>query len=118
MSTRSQLLHDRIVAFAASVDHIVERIPRNVGGQHVARQLAKSSTSPIGNYGEACDAESPADYIHKMKVSLKEFRETLGWLNYVQKQWHHRLDATACQRECNELIAIFVTCVKKAGGKE
>ena len=116
MANRSEQLQRRIATFAASVDTLIDRLPRDTGGQNAARQLAKCSTSPIANYGEACEAESPRDYIHKMKICLKELRETRGWLMYISIRSAGSIEVEQFEQECNELIAIFVTCVKKASG--
>jgi four helix bundle protein len=86
-------------------------------GQNAAKQMAKCSSSPFANYCEACEAESPRDYIHKVKTALKELRETRGWIVYVEKLLHGALDVSALDGECNELIAILVTCVRKAREK-
>jgi four helix bundle protein len=118
MSDKSEALQNRLAQFAADVDTLIGRLPRDVGGQNLARQLSKSSTSPFSNYCEACEAESTADYVHKMKVCLKELRETRAWLVYARTRAHGNLDVTTLEKECNELIAIFVTCVKKARGEE
>lgn len=118
MSQKSELLQDRLARFAADVDALIRRLPRDIGSQNLARQLSKSSTSPFANYCEACEAESTADYVHKMKIALKELRETRGWIVYARTRSHGKLDVTDLEKECNELIAIFVTCVKKAMGDE
>jgi four helix bundle protein len=118
MSRKSELLQDRLAKFAADVDELIDRLPRDVGGQNLARQLAKCSTSPFANYCEACEAESPTDYVHKMKIGLKELRETCGWLVYARIRSRGAIDVSALKAECNELIAIFVTCIKRARGEE
>jgi len=69
-------LQDRLISFAARVINVVEAMPSNRIGNHVASQLVRSATSPAPNYGEAQSAESRKDFVHKMKVALKELRET------------------------------------------
>ena len=46
----------------------------------VANQLLKSGTSIGANIHEAQNAESKADFIHKVKVAAKEMEETKYWL--------------------------------------
>ena len=53
-------------------------------GRHIGKQLMRSATSAGANYEEACGAESRADFIHKMQVSLKELRETFFWLRFLK----------------------------------
>jgi len=64
---------------------IIEQLPNTKAGNHVAGQLLRSGTSPYPNHGEAQAAESPKDFIHKLRISLKEFRETQRWLKLIQR---------------------------------
>ena len=67
------------------------------------------------NYGEARSAESPGDFVHKMKICLKELRETFISLQIIQaKNILHKEQDSLQQtiNECNELIAIFVKSIQ------
>ena len=68
------------------------------------------------NYGEVQSSESKKDFIHKMKVILKELRETNICLKIIKRKplikVSQRLNAII--KECNELISIFVTSIKTA----
>ena len=70
-------LEDRLVDFAVRVISVVEALPTTKAGNHIAGQLVRAGTSPAPNYGEAQSAESRKDFIHKMKITLKQLRETL-----------------------------------------
>jgi four helix bundle protein len=80
-------LEDRLIDFAVRIIRTAESLPKTKVGNHIAGQLIRSGTSPAPNYGEAQSAESRSDFIHKMKVALKELRETRIWfltsVNYV-----------------------------------
>lgn len=108
-------LEDRLIDFAVAVIGVVEVLPNTKAGSHVAGQLVRSGTSPAPNYGEARSAESRKDFIHKMKISLKELRETMIWLKIISRK---RLVANGCVdaaiAECDELISIFVSSTKTA----
>ncbi|MFC1817341.1 four helix bundle protein [Thermodesulfobacteriota bacterium] len=78
-------LEDRLIDFAVRIIRIAEALPKTKVGNHIAGQLIRSGTSPAPNYGEAQGAESRSDFIHKMKVSLKELRETRVWLLMIVK---------------------------------
>ena len=78
-------LEDRLIDFAVRILHVAESLPKTKAGNHIAGQLIRCGTAPAPNYGEAQDAESRADFIHKMKVSLKELRETRIWLLIIGK---------------------------------
>ncbi len=107
-------LQDRLIDFAVRVMSVVEALPNNRIGSHVAGQLLRSGTSPAPNYGEAQSAESRKDFVHKMKIALKELRETHVWPLMIQrKPLIEPQDKLApIIGECNELISIFVASVK------
>ena len=81
-----QELEDRLVDFAVAIIGVTEALPNTRAGSHVAGQLIRSGTSPAPNYGEARSAESRKDFIHKMKISLKELRETMIWLKIISRR--------------------------------
>ncbi len=71
-----QELEDRLIEFASRIIGLVEALPKTAAAKHLGGQLLRSGTSPALNYGEARGAESPSDFIHKLRVCLKELRET------------------------------------------
>lgn len=108
-------LQDRLVDFAVRVINVVEALPESKAGKHVAGQLVRSGTSPAPNYGEAQSAESRRDFIHKMKIALKELRETQIWLQIIErKQMCDLTRMSEITNECDELIAIFVKSLQTA----
>jgi len=110
-------LDDRCVAFGADVVKYAAHMPKTVAGTHLAKQLLRSGTSPALHYGEVQSAESYADFIHKMKVALKELRESRNNLR-IQRQAGmvaaNSASLDALLNECNSLIAIFAKSVKTA----
>ncbi|RYZ47872.1 MAG: four helix bundle protein [Chitinophagaceae bacterium] len=107
-------LEERLIDFAAVVIDISEALPKTLAGNHLGGQLLRSGTSPALHYGEAQAAESPADFIHKMKVCLKELRETFNCLRLIRKKAWIREGLEAWVKESNELVAIFVASIKTA----
>ncbi len=77
MKKQTYNLEERLLEYSVRIIKIVEQLPNTKAGNHVARQLLKSGTSPYPNHGEAQAAESPKDFIHKLRISLKELRENL-----------------------------------------
>ncbi|RLB14252.1 MAG: four helix bundle protein, partial [Deltaproteobacteria bacterium] len=67
-------LEDRLIDFAVRVIRTAESLPKTKVGRHIAGQLVRCGTSPAANYGEAQSAESRSDFIHKIKICLKELR--------------------------------------------
>jgi four helix bundle protein len=79
-------LEDRLVGFACMCLDVCELLPNTRAGQNLEYQLSKSGTAPALVYGEAQAAESRADFIHKMKVVLKEIRESRVNLKIIRKK--------------------------------
>jgi four helix bundle protein len=108
-------LEDRLIEFAVLICKIAERLPPTRVGNHTAGQLIRCGTSPPPNYGEAQSAESRKDFIHKMKVCLKELRETRVWLKFIKRmKLDDSDDLEFALKENNELISIFVKSISTA----
>jgi len=108
-------IESRLIDFSIRVMNLVEALPDTRVGNHVAGQLLRCGTAPAANYGEAQSAESRSDFIHKMKIALKELRETRIWLLTIQrKPLAKPQKLTAILTECNELTAIFVASIRTA----
>ena len=109
-------LEDRLIDFAVRTIRIAESLPKTKEGKHIAGQLIRCGTSPAPNYGEAQAAESRPDFIHKIKVSLKELRETKVWLRMIVRANLIKPASKVAPllQENDELIGIFVTSIKTA----
>jgi len=108
-------LGDRLIDFAARCIKVLDSLPSTKVGQHLSGQLCRSGTSPALNYGEAQGAESRKDFIHKMKICLKELRETVVCLKIIVKAEMMGMDSLQpLITEANELISIFVTSINTA----
>ena len=112
-------LEDRLIEFAVSVIELVESLPNTKSANHLGGQLLRSGTSPSLNYGEAKSGESKNDFIHKMKVCLKELRESYNCLRILHraKKYKKENDIVDLIKECNELISIFVKSIVTANRK-
>ena len=85
MSDERYDLEERLLEYAARIIRLTEQMVRSPAGLHIAQQIMRSGTSPLPNHGEAQAAESKRDFIHKMKICLKELRETHRWLRLIQR---------------------------------
>ena len=115
-SDRKHDLEERLIDFAVAIADVVDVLPDNRTGNHIAGQLIRSGTSAAPNYGESQGAESRKDFIHKMKISLKELKETRVWLKVIARKNYLKngmLLQTASQ-ECEELMRIFAKSVSTA----
>ena len=112
-------LEERLLRYSTRIIRIVEQLTNTKAGHHVAGQLLRSGTSPYPNHGEAQAAESQKDFIHKLRISLKELRETQRWLKLVQRvPLIKNTDLLSdILQETEELIKIFVASIKTAEKK-
>ena len=69
-------IENRLIDYAVRIINLSEQLPESKAGKHIAGQLLRSGTAPAPNYGEAQSAESSKDFTHKIKISLKELRES------------------------------------------
>ena len=109
-------LEERLLEFASAVIDLSEKLPNTRAGNHIAAQILRSGTSPYPNHGEAEDAESRDDFIHKLKICLKELRETLRWARLVRHKAYAKDDPTLVfvLGEADELIRIFYSSIQTA----
>jgi len=78
-------LEQRLIKFSVSIITITGKLPADRLGNHLGNQLIRSGTAPALLYGEAQSAESRKDFIHKMKIGLKELRETSICLKIIEE---------------------------------
>lgn len=109
-------LEDRLLEFAANIIELTESLPNTRAGNHIAGQLLRCGTSSLSNHGEVEAAESRRDFLHKLRICLKELRETKRWLRLVDRSKRNTQPANfiICLNEVDELIRIFVASVRTA----
>lgn len=116
MSVERYDLEERLLEYAARIIRLTEEMTRSPAGLHIAQQVLRSGTSPLPNHGEAQAAESNRDFVHKLKICLKEFRETHRWLRLIQRvpllEKPARVEPLL--KETDELTRIFVASLKTA----
>lgn len=113
-ATRKYDLQPRLVKFSSLIIMNVDTLKKTFASEHLAKQLIRSATSSALNYGEAQAAESKRDFIHKMKICLKELRESQVNLQILNEskliQDQEKFDMIML--ECKELVAIFTSSIK------
>ncbi len=105
-------LEERLIAFADAAIDVAESAPNTQAGILLRGQLIRSAISSALNYGEAQGAESDRDFIHKLRVILKELRESSINMKLMMLRKMVTNDATL--RESGELIAIFCASIRTA----
>lgn len=112
-------IQERLIDFAVSIIHLCAELPKTQAGKHIGDQLLRSGTSPVPNYAEARSAESPNDFVHKLKITLKELNETSVWLRVIRRSemlTPDQLEFVAM--ECEELSKIINASIKTVLAKK
>src|ERR1700694_2940547 len=110
-------LSDRTREFALRIVRLCSALPSNRTNDVIARKLLKAGTSPGAHFREALRARSKAEYVAKLNGGLMELEETLYWLEIVEgADLVSSEKVSAIKTETSELIAIFVSLIKKWRG--
>ena len=111
-------IQERLIKFAARIISVCDALPDSKAGKHLAGQMLRSGTSPAPNYGEARAAESTRDFIHKLKIALKELNETEVWLKIIIESKLLTENKLADVIDvCSQLARILSASVNTAKGK-
>ncbi len=107
-------LEDRFIDYTIRISDIVDKIDNSKLGTHIAGQLIRSGSSPALNYGEAQSAESRKDFIHKLKIILKELKESRVCLKIIERKplIPNTTKLTSVMKETEELIAIIYKSIE------
>lgn len=115
MKERIYDLRARTKAFALRIVRLYARLPKSTVAMVLGRQVLRSGTSVGANYREAYRGRSKAEFIAKCGDSLRELEETAYWLELlVEGEIVSAKPMAPLRAECDELLAIFVTIVKRA----
>ena len=112
---KPNLIVDKTIEFSVSIIAYCEQL--EVDKKYViARQLLRSSTSIGANVFEAQNAESKADFIHKMKIAAKEASESIYWLTLCERSKNYKFDKRLIEN-LNEIIKILSKIISSAKGR-
>ena len=107
-------LEERLLNFAVAVVKMSSELPKTPAGFEIGKQIVDSGCFPNANYAEAKFAVSLADFTHIMRVCRKELNESFSWMKVIVKaellSWAR---VKPDYEECNELISIFTSSIKK-----
>lgn len=112
-------LEERFIDYTISISMIVEELDNSKLGNTIGNQLIRSGSSPALNYGEVQGAESRKDFIHKMRIILKELKESRVCLKIIERKplISNRENLIPITKETEELIAIIYKSIKTAKSK-
>ncbi len=115
ITTAADALEGRLVDFAVRVIPLANQLSTSFAGRHIAGQIIRSGTSPAPNYSEARSAESRADFIHKLRIAVKELNETSIWLRIIAKSKMLKPALlSGLNQECDELRRIIGASLRTA----
>ena len=109
---------DKCIAFSVKINKLRKYLREKQHEYNNSDQIQRSGTSIGANYSEACDAESPSDFVHKMSIALKEANETIYWLKvlygseFISKSQYDEL-----MNDLDEIYKILFSSVKTAKEK-
>ena len=113
----SEELKKRTKLFALEVIRLVESLPKTKTGNVIGNQLIRSGTSVGANYRAACRSKSKADFINKLKIVEEEADESIYWMELLEEaKVIESSKLNQLKKEADELLAIFVSSIKKAKG--
>ncbi len=78
-------LEERLLDDAVAIIQVTRKLNGDYAERHIGNQLLRSGSAPLSHHGEAQAAESPADFIHKMRLALKELRESERWIKLIDR---------------------------------
>jgi len=109
-------LEDRLIDFTIRISNVVDEIENSKLGNHIAGQLIRSGSAPALNYGEAQSAESRKDFVHKLKIVLKELKESRICLKIIERKplIKNTKKLIPIMKETEELSAIIYRSIETA----
>jgi len=99
-------IEDRVNNFSLKIIENSDKIKKTYAGNYLSQQIVRSGISPSLNYSEVSVAESRRDFIHKMKICLKELKETRTSLKFMMNSslTNNQKDFQFLYDECGELV--------------
>ena len=112
------LLRDKSYDFALKIIKLSQALVSEKKEYVLSKKLLRSATAIGALIREAEFAQSKADFIHKMSVSLKEANETLYWLELLKDSDLIPVpEFKTLHDHCKDLVAMLVSSIKTSKGK-
>jgi four helix bundle protein len=108
-------LEERLPGFSMRIVRLVDALPNRRAANHITGQLLQCGTSASGNHGEVEAVESRKDFLHKLKICLKELKETCRWLRLLTKSsMAAEIKLVPILKETEELVRIYFSSNRTA----
>ena len=108
-------LEERTLLFAKQIINFCKKLPSNTINFKLIDQLIRSAGSIGANYREANDSLGKQDFIHRLRISRKESKETIFWLELIKEA--NNINTDSLIDECSQLRNILSAIIKKVGNK-
>lgn len=98
--------------FSVKAVNLGKKIAKDKHEYKMSDQMMRAATAIGASYGEAQYAESPADFVHKIRVSLKENHEVLYWLEVLQRTGYiNEVECAELYDEANRIQKVLTSIV-------
>ena len=84
MKRKESPLQAKSEVFAKRIIKLYQYLTKTKHEQIISKQILRSGTSIGANIAESINAQSPADFISKLSIALKESGETEYWLKCLR----------------------------------
>jgi len=112
---KNQDLKIRTRRFALRIIRLYKGLPNSAEAQIIGKQILRSGTSVGAQYREGTRARSTAEFVSKIESASQELEETMYWFELLLESEIFKPEKLKdLQTEADELMAIFVSSVKKA----
>ncbi len=112
---RENVLKEKSFAFALRTIKCYEYLKSNKNEYVLSKQMLRCGTSIGANIRESEHAESRADFIHKLSISLKEANETAYWLELLEQSGYlEKEHYDSMYFDCVELLKLLTSIIKKS----
>ena len=110
---KENLIVDKSMDFAVRIVNLYKYLTKEKSEYVLSKQLLRSGTSIGANVNEAVLAQSPADFVAKMYIALKESGESEYWIKLLEKtDYLSKVQADSILKDCEELTKILVSIIK------
>lgn len=110
---RENVVKNKSFAFALRIVKAYQYLVENKKEYVLSKQMLRSGTAIGALIREAEQAESPADFIHKMAIALKEANETDYWIELLmQSKYLEEVFANSLKTDLSELLKLLISIIK------
>jgi len=112
---KNNIIREKSYNFALRIVNLYKYISNSKKEFVLSKQVLRSGTSVGAMVEEALQAESKADFIHKLSIANKESNETLFWLRLLKDSEYLTIkEFDSIEMDCQEIIKLLISIIKKS----